>query len=143
MATSLNEMRGSYVRKTIPSCCVLALISLAGRGGSSGPQTNPAPTIATINPTSATRGGPSFTLTVNGSNLISNSTVQWNGKSHTTNFVSGTQLTAQISSDDISVADAPDAGEHALDRFSPLAERKTISKEASRPKVMTSPFTSK
>jgi len=80
---------------------------------------------------------------VNGSNLISNSTVQWNGKSHTTNFVSGTQLTAQISSDDISVADAPDAGEHALDRFSPLAERKTISKEASRPKVMTSPFTSK
>jgi hypothetical protein len=41
---------------------------------------------------------------VNGSNLISTSTVQWNGKSHTTNFVSSTQLTAQISSDDISVA---------------------------------------
>jgi hypothetical protein len=43
-------------------------------------------------------------LTVNGSNLISTSTVQWNGKSQTTNFVSSTQLTAQISSDDISVA---------------------------------------
>jgi hypothetical protein len=84
--------------------CSLCLLGGCGGGGSSGPQTNPAPTIATINPTSATRGGPSFTLTVNGSNLVSTSTVQWNGKSHATNFVSSTQLTAQISSDDISVA---------------------------------------
>lgn len=75
-----------------------------GGSSSSGPPPNPVPTIAAIDPTTAVRGGPSFTLTVNGSNLISSSTVQWNGQSRPTTFLSNTKLQAQIPLDDISVA---------------------------------------
>jgi len=84
---------------------IVAVESGCGGGSSSsGPQPNPVPAIATINPTTAVRGGPSFTLTVNGSNFLATSIVQWNGNARTTSFVSPTQLTTQISADDISVA---------------------------------------
>jgi hypothetical protein len=106
------------------SCSRLLLYALAsvvavesGCGGgssSSGPQPNPVPAIATINPTTAVRGGPSFTLTVNGSNLLSTSSVQWNGQSRPTIFLSNTQLQAQILLDDISVA-----GTDAVTVFNP------------------------
>jgi hypothetical protein len=49
-------------------------------------------------------GGPAFTLTVNGTNYVNASAVQWNGSSRTTTFVSGTQLTASISAADIVAA---------------------------------------
>lgn len=62
---------------------------------------NPAPSISDINPTSAFKGGATFTLTVNGSNFVSNSQVQWNGANRTTHFVSYTQLTADIPASDI------------------------------------------
>src|SRR5208282_1276302 len=39
---------------------------------------NPSPTISSLSPTSATAGGAAFSLTVNGSNFVSNSTVDWN-----------------------------------------------------------------
>ncbi|HLZ69183.1 MAG TPA: IPT/TIG domain-containing protein [Dehalococcoidia bacterium] len=57
---------------------------------------NPAPTTTSVSPASATAGGAAFTLTVNGSNFISSSTVQWNGMSLSTSFVSATQLTAAV-----------------------------------------------
>ena len=65
---------------------------------------NPVPTITNINPTSATAGGAAFTLTVNGTNFINGSTVQWNGGARTTTFVSATQLTAAIPATDIATA---------------------------------------
>jgi hypothetical protein len=43
-------------------------------------------------------------LTVQGSNFVSGAAVQWNGSARQTAFVSGSQVTAQISADDISVA---------------------------------------
>jgi hypothetical protein len=43
-------------------------------------------------------------LTVNGSGFVSGSEVQWNSGNRPTTFVSGTQLSAQISADDILVA---------------------------------------
>jgi hypothetical protein len=52
--------------------------------------------ITSLNPTSATAGGPTFTLTVNGTNLVSGCVVQWNGSALTTTFVSATQLTASV-----------------------------------------------
>ncbi len=42
-----------------------------------------------------------FTLTVNGSNFISDSVVRWNGSDRPTTFVNGGQLTAQISAADV------------------------------------------
>ena len=57
---------------------------------------NAAPTISSLNPTCVTPGGPQFTLTVNGTNFVSTSTVNWNGTALTTTFVSSTQLTAAV-----------------------------------------------
>ena len=54
------------------------------------------PTIGSLNPTCATAGGPQVTLTVNGTNFVSGSTVNWNGSPLTTTFVSATQLTATV-----------------------------------------------
>ena len=56
------------------------------------------PVITGLSPSSATAGGPSFTLTVNGSGFLNTSTVQWNGSSLTTTYISGTQLSAVVPS---------------------------------------------
>jgi Domain of unknown function (DUF1929)/Glyoxal oxidase N-terminus/Kelch motif len=63
-----------------------------------------APSLTSLSPNSATAGGPAFTLTVNGSNFVSGSVVQWNGAARTTTFVSATQLTAAIPATDIATA---------------------------------------
>jgi hypothetical protein len=55
----------------------------------------PAPNISSASP-SATAGGAAFNLYVNGSGFLAGSTVQWNGTALSTNFVSGTQLTATV-----------------------------------------------
>jgi hypothetical protein len=62
------------------------------------------PALTSINPTSASSGGPAFTLTVNGSNFVNDSTVRWNASGRPTTFVSGTQLTASIPASDIATA---------------------------------------
>jgi hypothetical protein len=79
-------------------------------GGTSNAQTfaitatNPVPKITSLSPASATAGGAAFTLTVNGTNIVSTSTVNWNGSSRTTTFVNSTQLTASITAADIASA---------------------------------------
>jgi hypothetical protein len=65
---------------------------------------NPSPTVASMNPTSAGAGGASFTLTVTGTNFIPTSTVQWNGSTRSTTFVSSTSLQVAITAADISAA---------------------------------------
>jgi len=64
-------------------------------------QPNPVPTVSSLNPNSATEGGPGFTLTVNGTGFVNGSVVRWDGSNRATNFVSSTQLTAQILATDI------------------------------------------
>src|SRR6266513_515853 len=54
---------------------------------------NPVPTITSLNPSSSPGCG-QFTLTVNGTNFVSTSTVKWNATTLATTFVSSTQLTA-------------------------------------------------
>ena len=74
-------------------------------GGTSNSQTftinNPKPTIKTLSPTSAIAGGAAFTLTVNGTNFLSTSVVQWNGVSLSTTFVSKIQLKASVPASDV------------------------------------------
>jgi uncharacterized protein (TIGR03437 family) len=65
------------------------------------------PTISSLSPTSATAGGPAFTLTVNGSNFVSTSKVLWNGTPLTTSFVSAAQLTAAVGANLIAAAGTP------------------------------------
>ena len=68
---------------------------------------NPVPTIANISPANASAGSAAFTLTVNGTNFISSSSVLFNGAPRTTTFVSSTQLTAAILAADIGSTGTP------------------------------------
>ena len=68
---------------------------------------NPAPTISTISPFSAVAGSGGFSLTVNGTNFLSSSVVNFNGAAKSTTFVSSTQLTAAISTSDIAAVGSP------------------------------------
>ncbi len=77
-------------------------------GGTSGAQTfsanNPSPTVSSLNPTNVNAGTGALTLTVNGSNFVSGATVNWAGSARTTTYVSGTKLTASLTSSDVASA---------------------------------------
>ena len=62
---------------------------------------NPTPTLASLSPNSVVAGSGAFTLTVNGTNFIRNSVVNFNGAARTTTYVSSTQLTAAILATDV------------------------------------------
>ena len=84
-----------------------ALVTVSDNGATSNSATftiAPAPAIGSLNPTSATAGGPGFTLTVDGSGFASGATVQWNGTGLTTNFVSSSEMTATVPATLISTA---------------------------------------
>ncbi len=66
-------------------------ITEPGLGGS-----NPTPTITTILPPSSVAGGAAFPLTINGSNFVAGSMVNFGGSAPATTFVNSTQLTASI-----------------------------------------------
>jgi hypothetical protein len=57
---------------------------------------NPQPRISTLSPNSAAAEGPSFTLTVNGSNFVTGARVIWNGTPLPTTFRSSGRLTATV-----------------------------------------------
>jgi hypothetical protein len=61
----------------------------------------PVPVTTGLTPTSTPAGGAEFTLTVNGTNFASGSTVRWNGATRASVFVSATELRATISAADI------------------------------------------
>ena len=69
-------------------------------GGSSKSATftvnNPAPTISSLSPTSATAGAAAQTLTINGTDFVSISSVTYNGVAHTAKLSSSTQLTITL-----------------------------------------------
>ncbi len=92
---------------TVPASDVAAagtdsvtVVNAAPGGGTSNALTftvnNPTPHAASLSPSSATAGGASFTLTVNGTNFVSGSKVLWNGANLVTTFVSAIELTATV-----------------------------------------------
>ncbi len=60
-----------------------------------------------ISPTSATAGGPAFTLTVSGTGFVPGSQVTFNLNNMTTNYVNSTELTATIPASAIAIAGNP------------------------------------
>jgi hypothetical protein len=62
------------------------------------------PVIAGLNPSSASAGGPGFTLAITGLNFDQTAQVLWNGSGRPTTFVSSTQVTARIGASDIATA---------------------------------------
>lgn len=89
-----------------------ALVSVVNSipgGGTSGNSSftinNPSPTISSISPDTATRGGQAFNLTVNGTNFVyGNTSVRWNGGNRSTTVLSPTQVIAAITAADIASA---------------------------------------
>lgn len=61
----------------------------------------PIPRVTSIDPTSVMGGSQGFTLTVNGTNFTQNSVVRFNGNALATTFVSNTQLTAAVTTNDV------------------------------------------
>src|SRR5437660_5343006 len=57
-----------------------------------------APSVTLLQPATANAGGPSFTLTVNGTGFVSGSAVKWSGSSLATTYVSDTLMTAAVPS---------------------------------------------
>lgn len=62
------------------------------------------PTITSVSPSNTAAGGPTFTLTVTGTNYTNDTAVEWNGSPRTTKFSSTTSLSAQILATDIATA---------------------------------------
>src|SRR3984885_14994407 len=84
---------------TAVSMCALCALSACGGGAgeSVGNQPPPVtPTITAISPSSAVAGGAAFTLTINGTNFVAASMVNFGGSAPATTFVNSTQLTAAI-----------------------------------------------
>jgi YVTN family beta-propeller protein len=78
---------------------IASLVFLAGCGGTASTTNSTAPTsptITTISPNSVAAGGAAFTLTINGTNFVAGSQVNFGGAALTTTFVNSTQLTAAI-----------------------------------------------
>jgi len=93
---------------------LLFSVALAGCGASSTiptppVQNNPIPTITSLSPTSALAGAGQQTLTINGSNFLTTSTVSFAGASRSSAFVNSGQLTIQLS-----VADQTSAGQYPI-----------------------------
>jgi hypothetical protein len=75
-----------------------------GGGTSPPPQSNPVPSIISLSPSSVAAGASAQTLTINGSNFISGSTVAYNNAAHSASFVNSTQLTVSLSASDLAAA---------------------------------------
>jgi hypothetical protein len=117
----------AYLNAIVPAADLLAvgspqvfLFTLGPGGGiSTGATfTISAPTVTSVSASSTSYCNPAgFTLTVNGTNFVSGSVVNWNGSPRPTTFVSAMQLTAIISATDtvllgtaaISVSNLPSA----------------------------------
>ena len=88
--------------KTASAISILFLIALTVACGysakASPPVAGSVPAISQLSPNSASAGGPSFTMTVNGNNFGSKAVVNWNGaaQSSNTTVINGKQLSVNI-----------------------------------------------
>lgn len=84
---------------------LISVVNPAPAGGTSNaltlPIVNPVPIVTSLNPGSVIVGSAAFPLTVNGSDFVPSSIVQWNGTPRATTFVSSTSLQAAITAADI------------------------------------------
>ncbi len=98
-----GQPRSRLIAEILVVCLISMFTALSGCGGDgkNKKNQNPVPMLTSISPSTATVGGPAFTLTVNGFDFVSGSTVQWNSSARPTVLVSATQLTAAIPAGDI------------------------------------------
>lgn len=78
---------------------------------------NPIPSITSISPPGKVSRMPSFTLTVDGTNFMNGSTIVFNGSNKTTTYVSSTQVTCQIETQDITAAASANSNDIGLSKL--------------------------
>jgi hypothetical protein len=106
-ASQLTIQLSASDQATAGTYAVAATNPAPGGGGSNSANftvNNPTPTVTTLSPASANAGAAAQTLTINGTNFVSNSTVTYNAAAHTATYVSATQLTIQLSAGDQAAA---------------------------------------
>ena len=103
---------------TIGSATILVSNAQTGGGISSWQNfqvTAPVPVVSAVSPASAATGGSPYVLTVTGTGFDSTAQVTWNGSVRTTNVVSSTKLTAQITAADVAAVGTFPVGVHNTD----------------------------
>ncbi len=65
---------------------------------------NPVPSLSSVSPSTRTAGGSAFTLTLSGSDFVSDSEAKVDGVARTTTYVSASSLTIEMTAADISAA---------------------------------------
>ena len=101
LGNPMSKREGFVIKQRITSSsAILALLLVSGlcTCASNAGAANPVPFITNISPLSVAAGGSNFTLTVNGANFVSASTVNWGSTALTTTYVSAKQLTATVPS---------------------------------------------
>ena len=102
------------MKTTLPFFTTIAVVVLAifalgcggyGSSSGSGSMAAGAPHISDpLVPNAATAGSAGFTLTVNGTGFVTQSTIYWNSTSHTTQFMTSGQLTTAITAAEVANA---------------------------------------
>jgi trimeric autotransporter adhesin len=96
-STQLTVQVPAYTIASAGTIFVTVLIDGASSYGTSFTVNSTLPSITTLSPSSAAAGSGDFTLTVNGSNFVSSSVIQWGGVALPTTYVGSTRLTALVS----------------------------------------------
>src|SRR6266403_2156578 len=97
----LQESLGAAQTFSFREAAVWSGTSILWTIPASPPAPNPLPVVTSVSPLSAVIGGPGFTLTVNGSNFMLGSRVNFSGVDRPTTFVSSTQLTAPVDASEL------------------------------------------
>jgi hypothetical protein len=84
----------------------VSLVLLLGIVGCGGGQSNPAPVINSISPSTANVGTQSQSVTINGSGFLANSTATYNGTGAQTTFGSSSQVTISLTASDLATVGA-------------------------------------
>ena len=91
----------SRKRLPLPACAVVIACCVASVSCGDCVQT---PSVSSLAPATAAVGTPGIALVVNGNHFQRNSTVNWNGMARATTFVSGDQLQATVTAEDLATA---------------------------------------
>jgi Tol biopolymer transport system component len=144
MNAGFLRLRLGLLHASLSPVVLLLLLAGCSSGDSESPSgaSNPVPSITSISPTSVNAGGASFTLTVNGTNFVPASVVQWKGAIRTTTFVSSTQLAMTVTGADIA---SPGTAEVVVVNLAPgggISNVATFTTSSGTPAIASlSPFT--
>jgi hypothetical protein len=91
----MPTQRGLIATLVLASLIAISQFGCGSGGGVTSPPPNP-PIIEAVSPNGSQQGGPAFTLSVVGSNILSGATLRWNGSTMPTTVVNSRLVTADI-----------------------------------------------